>query len=118
MRWLASSGRCETETTNLSHFGLLVGMPDFVRGWTYVAYNGPVKRWRGRTSGMVGTVSFQVAFVEDGDLPERVDWVLAADERGRMFFVKRSRVCPEVLREAWAASTQLSSSSSPTPVSA
>lgn len=50
---------------------------------------------------------FRIKFVEDKDLPKNVDWAIARDERGQMFFVKQSRICPDVLAEAWAAADQL-----------
>jgi hypothetical protein len=55
----------------------------------------------------------RVRFVEDAELPAEVDWAIARDARGRMFFVKASKVCPEVLSEAWAASLRFEASHPP-----
>lgn len=44
-----------------------------------------------------------VAFINDDALPEEQDWALLQVGEDVYFVVKRSRVCPEVLDEGWAA---------------
>jgi hypothetical protein len=46
---------------------------------------------------------YEVAFVDDDQLPAGSDWVIVRTHGGRRryFFVKRSKVCPELLAEAW-----------------
>jgi hypothetical protein len=47
-------------------------------------------------------VPYLVEFVADSALPEETDWVIATTDVGSTyFFVKRSRVSPKVLSEAW-----------------
>jgi len=47
-------------------------------------------------------VPYLVEFVADDALPEGTDWAIAATDVGSTyFFIKESRVCPEVLSEAW-----------------
>lgn len=53
----------------------------------------------------------EVRFIDDNDLPGGVDWTFVVTDEGRvLFFVKRSRICPEVLTESWAAWQDYSSS--------
>lgn len=48
-------------------------------------------------------VPYQVRFVDDADLP-RADWAIATTDDGTSyFFIKRSRLSPELLAEAWEA---------------
>lgn len=46
---------------------------------------------------------YQVRFVGDKDLPAGIDWAFAGVAGDALFFIKESRVTPEVLGEAWAA---------------
>lgn len=48
-------------------------------------------------------MQYQVRFVNDNDLPVGIDWAFANTSDGALFFIKASRVTPEVLGEAWAA---------------
>lgn len=45
--------------------------------------------------------TYEVAFVADEALPAEQDWVVAEVEGDFYALVKRSRVCPSVLTEAW-----------------
>lgn len=47
---------------------------------------------------------YLVEFVADDALPDGTDWAIAATDVGSTYcFIKKSRVSPEVLSEAWAA---------------
>lgn len=46
---------------------------------------------------------YQVRFTDESDLPAGTDWVIARREGVSYLFVKESRLCPELLAEAWAA---------------
>jgi hypothetical protein len=48
-------------------------------------------------------VPYEVKFIEDDDLPPAVDWAIVTNGRTNRFFVKRSRLSPGLLAEAWAA---------------
>jgi hypothetical protein len=49
-------------------------------------------------------VPYLVEFVADTALPEHTDWAIATTDVGSTyFFIKESRVAPDVLSEAWAA---------------
>ena len=48
-------------------------------------------------------VPHEVTFIDDDALPEGHDWALAEVDGDVYFVVKRSRVCPHVLEEGWAA---------------
>lgn len=48
-------------------------------------------------------MDYKVVFVADEDLPETRDWVLVRIAGAFVAFIKRSRVCPEVLAACWRA---------------
>ena len=48
-------------------------------------------------------VPYQVRFTDDSGLPADTDWVIARRGGVSYLFVKESRLCPELLAEAWAA---------------
>jgi hypothetical protein len=48
-------------------------------------------------------VPYQVRFIDDDALPTETDWAIVSRGNVSQFFVKRSRVTPDVLAEAWAA---------------
>jgi hypothetical protein len=51
----------------------------------------------------MGNEGYGVRFVGDDELPRDVDWTLLRFDGSFYFVVKRSRVCPRVLEEGWAA---------------
>lgn len=48
-------------------------------------------------------MEFQIVFVEDWELPGAHDWALVRTSREACFFIKESRVDPNLLLECWAA---------------
>lgn len=46
---------------------------------------------------------YGVRFTEDHELPEGHDFAMVRTDEDTMFFVKRSKVTPRVLEQAWAA---------------
>lgn len=48
-------------------------------------------------------MEYLVRFIGDHQLPEGVDWAFMRCESETVCFIKRSRVCPAVLSEAWVA---------------
>jgi len=46
---------------------------------------------------------YGVRFVGDDELPGDVDWTLLQFDDSFYFVVKRSKICPRVLEEGWAA---------------
>lgn len=44
----------------------------------------------------------KVTFVDDGRMPEGHDWMIVETDEGYVCLLRRSRVCPAVLEEAWA----------------
>ena len=63
-------------------------------------------------------VQHQIEFVEDEQLPEGTDWAMVEARGDYLFVVKRSRVCPAVLEEAWEAFILMTASAVPQPRSA
>lgn len=53
-------------------------------------------------TGRWGLVPYLVEFVSDNALPPNTDWAIATTDVGSTyFFIKESRVSPDVLAEAW-----------------
>lgn len=44
----------------------------------------------------------EVQFVDDQEMPDGHDWLLIDTGRAMICAVRHSRLCPEVLEEAWA----------------
>lgn len=48
-------------------------------------------------------MEYEVVFVGDDELPEGKEWAIVRAGRRFIAFIKRSCVCPRVLRESWEA---------------
>lgn len=51
---------------------------------------------------------YEVVMVGECDLPQGVDWFIAERHNGNLVaFLKQSRICADMLQEAWAAAAEI-----------
>lgn len=56
------------------------------------------------------TCEYGINFIEDADLPPGRDWVFVRVDGDTHLFIKRNRVCPQVLEGAWSAYREMAPS--------